>query len=242
MKKYGLIGKNLSHSFSQRYFSQKFEKEDIKVVYLNYELNDIKEIEQVLSDPEIAGLNVTIPYKEQVIPFLDELDPEASEVMAVNTIAFQAGRKIGYNTDIYGFRQMIKPFFESHHERAMILGTGGASKAVTYVLENLGVDIIYISRNSVGEDQFGYEDINEGMIAYNPIIVNTTPVGMYPNVNELIPLPYEFITERHLVIDLIYNPEETLFLQEARKKGATVLNGKTMLEQQAEKSWEIWNT
>ena len=239
-KKYGLIGKELEHSFSKGYFNKKFEVEGIDAVYENISLPEIEEVKEVLK-AGYSGCNVTIPYKEAIIPYLDGLSDEAAKIGAVNTIAFENGKAIGHNTDAYGFKQMIKPFFKSHHERGMILGTGGASKAVAHVLEELGVNLIYISRNPEGDDQFSYEDINEYMIKFNGIIVNTTPVGMYPNNQEEVALPYSFLSEKHLAIDLIYNPEETLFLKHAKAQGAWTLNGLTMLHQQAEKAWKIWN-
>jgi shikimate dehydrogenase len=239
-KKYGLIGQKLEHSFSKAYFTQKFQEKAINAVYENIELETIDAVITILTQG-YAGCNVTIPYKEAIIPFLDELSTEANLVQAVNTIEFKNGKTIGHNTDVFGFKQLIKPFFKSHHERAMIIGTGGAAKAVAYVLEELGVNVIYISRNPNGEYEFSYEDINENMIKYCGIIVNTTPVGMFPNVTAEVALPYEFMTEKHLAIDLIYNPAETLFLKNAKAQGAWVLNGVTMLHQQAEKSWGIWN-
>ena len=240
-KTYGLIGKTLGHSFSQKYFAKKFDNQTIKCRYLNFELNNINDIKKVFQTEGLSGLNVTIPYKESVIPYLDDLDPIAEEVGAVNTIQFRDGKKIGYNTDVYGFKQMIKPFFKSHHERAMILGTGGASKAVAHVLEELGCEIIYISRNPKGENQFSYDDINENMVALNKFIINTTPLGTYPNLTQMPNVPIELVSTNHLVVDLIYNPPKTKFLQIAQEHGAVILDGLTMLEQQAEKSWEIWN-
>ncbi|UKN02426.1 shikimate dehydrogenase [Paracrocinitomix mangrovi] len=240
-EKYGLIGKTLSHSFSKKYFTHKFDKQSINANYLNFELNDISEIESVFATPLLKGLNVTIPYKESVIDYLDELSGEAKEIGAVNTIQFKNGKHIGHNTDVFGFKQMIKPFFKSRHERAVVLGTGGAAKAVKYVLEELGCNVILISREPNQPDQFSYEDVTDVMLKYHLLVVNTTPVGMYPNVDQCPNIPYEFLTPEHLVIDLIYNPEKTLFLQNAQKQGVVILNGQTMLEQQAEKSWEIWN-
>jgi shikimate dehydrogenase len=240
-KKYGLIGKSLGHSFSKRYFSQKFEKQRINSSYLNFEVNHISEVRKLLSDDSINGLNVTIPYKEEVMPYLDDLTDTVKEIGAVNTIQFKDGKTVGHNTDVFGFAQMIKPFFKSHHERAIILGTGGASKAVAYVLEQLGVSVIFISRNPEGEFEFGYDDINVNMVKFNGIVVNTTPLGTFPNIDESPVFPFEFLTPNHLVVDLIYNPSETKFLRNAREQGAVTLNGKTMLEQQAEESWRIWN-
>lgn len=240
MERYGLIGKKLEHSFSKKYFEAKFEDEAIDARYDNFELQAIEEVLSLFKQ-QIKGFNVTIPYKEAIIPFLDELSAEAFEIGAVNTVLVKNGKTIGYNTDAFGFKQMIKPFFESHHERAVIIGTGGAAKAVAYVLENLGAHVIYISRTPKGKNEFSYSDMNENMVKFNGVIVNTTPVGTFPGVDEEVELPYEYLTAKHLVIDLIYNPTETVFLKKAKAQGAWVLNGKTMLQQQAEKSWEIWN-
>lgn len=238
---YGLIGKKLSHSFSQKYFRDKFDSQAVIADYLNFELSKISQVSGVLETENLRGLNVTIPYKEEVIPFLDEISTEASQIGAVNTIQFKDGRTIGHNTDAFGFRQMIAPFFKPRHERVMILGTGGASKAVAWSLEQLGCNVIYVSRNPSGGDQFSYEEVNEMMVSINKFIVNTTPLGMYPHTGECPHIPYEFITEDHLVVDLIYNPSQTLFLKKAASRGAVTLNGQTMLEQQAEKAWQIWN-
>jgi len=239
-KKYGLIGKSLTHSFSKSYFEKKISDLNIDARYENFEISSI---DQFRNGPwiNVDGLNVTIPYKESIIPYLDDLDISAKNIGAVNCIQFKNGKMIGHNTDAFGFKQLIKPFFESHHERAIILGTGGASKAVNFVLEELGVSVIFISRNPQKKNEFSYDEMNENMISFNGIIVNTTPVGTFPNINEAPGIPYQYLTSRHLVIDLVYNPKETLFMKKAKEKGATVINGETMLHQQAEKSWEIWN-
>lgn len=239
-KKYGLIGEKLEHSFSKAYFNEKFQVNDINASYENISLESIDAVSEVLKQ-NFNGCNVTIPYKETIIPYLDELSEEAKQVGAVNTIEFKNGKTIGHNTDVFGFKQMIKPFFKSHHERAMIIGTGGAAKAVAFILEDLGANIIYISRNPQKDNEFGYDEINENMIKFNGVIVNTTPIGMYPNVEEEVAIPYEFMNEKHLAIDLIYNPTETVFLKKAKAQGSWVLNGLTMLHQQAEKAWGIWN-
>lgn len=238
---FGLIGKKLEHSFSKEYFTKKINTLGLDAVYQNYELTKISEIVDVFKIKGLVGLNVTIPYKQSIIPFLDEVDEVAQAIGAVNTVLIKDGKTKGYNTDAYGFKQMIKPFFKSRHERSIILGTGGASKAVAYVLEELGCVPIYISRYPNAEDQFAYEEINQNMIEACPLIVNTTPKGMFPNENEEIDFPTEFLTEKNLVIDLIYNPKETIFLKKAKAKKAWTLNGLTMLHQQAEKSWLIWN-
>ena len=242
MNKFGLVGKTLEHSFSKKYFTKKFENEGLSCEYLNYEFNTVDEVESLRKDPHLKGFNVTIPYKESIVGLLDTLSPIALEIGAVNTVEIVNGKWIGHNTDVFGFRQMIKPFFKSHHERAMIIGTGGASKAVAYVLEQIGADVIFISRNPSNEFEFDYSDINEEMMNACKIIVNTSPVGTYPNVNDEVNLPYTLLTPKHLVVDLIYNPSKTRMLQLSEDQGAWVLNGRTMLEQQAEQSWKIWNS
>lgn len=241
-KRYGLIGKKLEHSFSKKFFEQKFKELNKDAVYDNFELTEIGEVNKIFSLKGLVGLNVTIPYKEAIIPFLDQLDDEAKAVGAVNCIHLKNGQKTGYNTDVFGFRQMIKPFLESHHERALILGSGGASKAVAHVLKELGIFVFFASRIPKDEVDFSYSDINENMIRSCGIIVNTTPVGMFPEIENSPSIPYEFMTNKNLVVDLIYNPKETLFLEKAKSFGANTINGETMLYQQAEKSWEIWNS
>lgn len=244
LKKYGLLGKSLGHSFSKPFFTDKFQSIGESATYENIELEDLAALEAWFrgESKSFEGVNVTIPYKEAVIPFLDELSEEAKAVGAVNTIHFKDGKVIGHNTDTFGFRQSIKPFFRNVHERALILGTGGASKAVAYVLENLGVDIAYLSRNPKSDIEFSYDQANEYMVNAFKLIVNTTPVGTYPNVDEIPNFPIELVGEDHLVIDLIYNPSETKFLTAAKQSGADILNGLSMLHHQAQKAWEIWNS
>lgn len=243
MKKiYGLVGRKLSHSFSKSFFENKFQSLNIDSVYENFEIETITQIEDVFAVSDLAGLNVTIPYKEAVIPMLDELDESAKSVGAVNCIQIKNGKHVGYNTDVFGFRQMIKPFLESHHERALILGKGGAAKAVAHVLNELGLTVFFVTRNPKEENDFSYHDINEAMINSCGIIVNTTPVGMFPDTENAPAIPYEFLSDINLVVDLIYNPKETLFMKKAKSSGANAINGETMLHQQAEKSWEIWNS
>jgi shikimate dehydrogenase len=236
---FGLLGKSLGHSFSQEYFTKKFEVEGIDAVYQNLELAQIDELKTVLRTENLKGLNVTIPYKSDVIPFLDGLSDEAAKIGAVNTIINENGKWIGANTDAFGFQQMIKPFLLNIHERALILGNGGASKAVAYVLKSIGLDVIFAARNpQVG--QFHLSEVNDMMVKHCGIIVNTTPVGTWPNVDDYISIPFHALTDAHLVVDLIYNPEQTEFLKRASEQGATTLNGLTMLYQQAEKSWQLW--
>ena len=240
MKQFGLIGKTLDHSFSKTFFTEYFEKNGIDATYTNFPLAQIEEFKPLVQAENLSGLNVTIPYKESVIPFLDELSEEAKTIGAVNTIQFKNGKLIGHNTDAYGFHQSIKPFLTNRHERALTLGTGGASKAVAYVFKSLGIDVITISRNPEGNKQFNYNDINEHMLKACKVIVNCTPVGTSPNINDFPSIPFEFLTEDHLVVDLIYNPSETTFLYKAKENKATILNGYAMLQQQALKAWEIW--
>jgi shikimate dehydrogenase len=241
MKVYGLVGKTLQHSFSADFFSDYFVNENIVAKYQNFELEAIEQIQSVF-DIQPAGLNVTIPYKESVIPFLDELDPIAEKIGAVNTIVFDGDKKIGYNTDAFGFKQAIKPFLNNQHERALIFGTGGAAKAVASVLKEIGVDVIFISRDPLGKNKhFNYSEVNLQMLNACKLMVNCTPVGTFPNSSDYLPLPYEGIGKDHLVIDLIYNPIKSVFLQKAENQGATIMNGEGMLKAQAMKSWSLWN-
>lgn len=240
MHKFGLIGKTLGYSFSKSYFEDFFQKENIDATYQNFELEKIEEIQAIFQIENLVGLNVTIPYKEEIIPYLDEISEEASLIGAVNVVKIIDGKKIGFNSDAFGFHQMIKPFLTNKHERAIIFGTGGASKAVEFVFKSLGVDVIYVSRNPKGEKQYSYAEVNNHMLNACKVIVNCTPVGTFPNIDDKIEIPYHFLTEDHLVVDLIYNPEETAFLRESKLNGVTILNGKSMLIHQAQKAWEIW--
>lgn len=240
MKTYGLIGKSLGHSFSKSFFENYFREQSINARYENFELSTIEDVEALFQN-DLSGFNVTIPYKEAIIPFLDELSEEAHIIGAVNVVQLVNGRKLGHNTDAFGFHQSIKPFLTNRHERAIIFGTGGASKAVEFVLKKIGVDVIFISRNPQGPNQFHYDEVNNHMIQACKLLVNTTPVGTFPNVNDFLDIPYSFLSEEHLVVDLIYNPEKTKFLEYAELNGALILNGKSMLREQALKSWKIWS-
>lgn len=240
MRKYGLIGKSLSHSFSTKFFNSKFQQESIDANYELLEFNSVEQLHGFLKHNDFSGFNVTIPYKEEVIPFLDELSTEAKNIGAVNCIVKNEGKLIGYNTDAFGFKQSIKPFLTNLHERALILGTGGSSKAVEFVFKSIGIDCVFVSR-SPKEGQFSYSDINQHMVNACKVIVNCTPVGMYPNVNETLDFPFQFLTKEHLIIDLIYNPVKTKFLEKAEENNAQILNGESMLKEQALKSWELWN-
>lgn len=247
-KKLGLIGYPLTHSFSAKYFAEKFQNEGIEgFTYENFEIPKIEDFPEVIkNNPEIVGLNVTIPYKEQIIPYLDELDEEAKEIGAVNTIKVirtENGVKLkGYNTDIYGFRETLKPLLKMHHYKALILGTGGAAKAVEYVLKKIGLSVLYVSRNPESEKERSYDELNEFAVKDFPVIVNSTPLGMHPKVDACPALPYNHLSEDNLLYDLIYNPAETLFMKKGAEKGAIVQNGLGMLKLQAEKAWEIWNS
>ena len=243
---YGLLGYPLGHSFSRNYFNNKFEAEDIDAEYINFEIPDINMLMEVISEYyNLNGLNVTIPYKEQVIPFLDELDEDAANIGAVNVIKIIHKNNDlllkGYNSDVVGFCDSISPLIKPHMKKALILGTGGAAKAVCYGLKKLGIESQFVSRKKT-ENTITYPEINKDIIDEHHIIVNTTPLGMYPNVDDCPDIPYELLTEKHLCYDLLYNPDETLFMKNAKGYGATVKNGLEMLLLQAFVSYEIWNS
>jgi len=246
MRQYGLIGNTLSHSFSQKHFINKFEKENIKDCSYNlFELKDIHQFPKFLSTHKnLNGLNVTIPYKESVIDFLTDIDENAKAIGAVNTLKFSENQNHikGYNTDYYGFKKSLKPFLDIYHDRALIFGTGGAAKTVKHVLSELNIDCILVSRNPMNENEIAYSDLNKHVIKHHHLIINTTPIGMFPNSQKSPEFDYNLLTAKHFLYDLIYNPEETLFLKKAEEKGCITLNGLEMLKLQAEKSWEIWNT
>jgi len=240
MHKFGLVGKNISYSFSKDYFTQKFK--DLKLdnyKYCNFDIQNIKEFPNIITD-NLKGLNVTIPYKEKVLDLLDEIDEDATKIGAVNTIKITNNKLKGFNTDVYGFEESLKLLLKTNHTKALVLGTGGASKAVVFVLKKLSIDYLVVSRNPVN-DQISYQDITKEIVKNYTIIINCTPLGTYPNMNNCPDISYNAITDRHLLYDLIYNPAKTKFLSKGEKKGATICNGLGMLELQAEKSWEIWN-
>ena len=242
MKKYGLIGSSLTHSFSKTFFTEYFSNNKIDASYDLIELASIDQFQKVLNKG-FSGLNVTVPYKEKVIPFLDQLSKEASSIGAVNVIQFIDGKTIGHNSDAFGFKQSIKPFLTNLHERALILGTGGAAKAVNFVLKEIGITTFHCSRTpDQQKGLFSYGDINENMVKSCKLIVNCTPVGTFPNINDHIDFPFQYLTEEHLVIDLIYNPQISAFLMKSKQYGATIVNGESMLKEQALKSWGIWNS
>jgi shikimate dehydrogenase len=243
LKQYGLLGKNINYSFSRKYFADKFEREQIKsCTYNNFDIPNIDGFIKIIKETEnLMGLNVTIPYKQEVIPLLDALSIEAQEIGAVNTITLnKEGKTKGYNTDCYGFEESIKPLLQAHHTHALILGTGGASKAVLYVLKNLNIQTTIVSRFK-GENTITYEEIDDNCIEKHSIIINCSPVGTSPNTEQFPKLPYSNLGAQHLVYDLIYNPAETVFLKKSKEKGAVTKNGYEMLVLQAEKAWEIWN-
>lgn len=245
MDKYGLIGYPLGHSFSVNYFNQKFADEGINAKYINFEIADVEQIIEVLAaNPELKGLNVTIPYKERVIEFLDQLSPEARAIGAVNVIRVtHDGDKIhmkGFNSDVIGFTQSIEPMLEDYHKKALVLGTGGASKAICFGLKSLGLETVCVSRYERPET-ICYKDITPEVVAEYNVIVNCTPVGMFPHSNECPQLPYEALDERNILYDLVYNPDTTLFMKKGAERGAQVKNGLEMLLLQAFASWEMWN-
>lgn len=244
MRKFGLIGKHISYSFSKGYFKEKFESEQITdCSYENFDIQDISELRIILGNtPELKGLNVTIPYKESIIPYLDKLNKKAAKIGAVNTIKFtKKGKLIGYNTDYYGFKKSIAHHLKQHHTKALILGTGGASKAIAYALKKLNISTDYVSRSISDKAKFSYESLSKKEMEEYTVLVNCTPLGTYPNVEECPNIPYQFITKDHLLYDLIYNPKETTFLKKGKENGATICNGLLMLHFQAEKAWDIWN-
>lgn len=241
--KFGLVGRDISYSFSRGYFADKFNAENLPHSYVNFDLQSIDELIDVIKNTsDLKGLNVTIPYKEEVIPYLDSLNKRAHKIGAVNTIRITKKNKlIGYNTDYYGFKNSLKPHLKKHHKHALILGTGGASKAIAYSLKKLKIDYNYVSRSKKEGVAFTYSDLTEDIIASHTVIINCTPIGTFPNINECPNIPYNGITQKHILYDLIYNPEQTKFLSCGTLKKATTINGLEMLRLQAEKSWEIWN-
>ena len=245
MHNYGLIGKSLKHSFSQDYFTKKFaEMGRSDFSYKNYEIEAVSSLKEVIATNNLLGLNITIPFKEEVFAVLDTIEPQAEQIGAVNCIAIRENKLIGYNTDVYGFSQSIKPFLDNRHERALILGTGGASKAVAFALKKIGVDVFFVSTksNATKANTFGYADLNAAIFNAFKLIVNCSPLGTFPAIDEAPALPYHYLTPDHFVYDLVYNPEETKLLRLAKEKGCITMNGYSMLQLQAEKSWEIWQS
>ena len=245
MKKLGLLGKTLNYSFSKKYFQEKFEKEGVlDWVYDLYELDNITEFKQLLkNEPQLAGLNVTIPYKQEVLKYIHELDDEAAAIGAINTIKFiEDGKLKGYNTDVVGFEKSLTPFLGAVKDQdlhALILGTGGASKAILFVLHKLNIKSTCVSRSA--SRGITYDQLDKQVVSKHKLIINCTPLGTYPEVDQAPPLPYTYLTDKHFLYDLVYNPEKTLFLKRGAAQGARTINGIPMLTLQAEASWKIWN-
>ncbi len=239
MLNFGIIGNPLRHSFSAKFFNKKFENEHIDAHYQLYSLESIEQFPALCREHSFTGLNVTLPYKETVIPYLDKLDDTAEQIGAVNVIHFSNNCLIGYNTDTLGFMHSISPLLQPHHTHALVLGTGGAAKAVHYGLMRLGVECQYVSRDS--RKGITYEQLNKDIVNSHLVVVNCTPLGMYPETEACAPFPYQYLTTQHLAYDVIYNPEQTLFLKKAAAQGATTCNGIGMLQGQARAAWEIWN-
>jgi len=238
---YGLIGYPLEHSFSPEYFKKKFQREHIPAVYQLFPLKNIAAFPELLSrHPELKGLNVTIPYKKQIIPYLDSLDSVAEAVAAVNVIRMDNGRLRGYNTDVTGFVQSLKPLLHQHDRAALIFGSGGAAHAVAYGLQQLNMQCCFVSRHKTATGIL-YSELTEAVMEKHTVMINATPLGMFPDVQAAPDIPYQWLSAKHLCYDLIYNPSETLFLKKAKMQGARISNGMEMLVLQAEAAWEIWN-
>lgn len=242
MKRYGLIGCTLSHSFSKSYFTKKFVENSLPdCVYDNFELNSIEEFPELLTTHrDIRGVNVTIPYKEDILPYLTSMNEVVQKIGACNCIKVEGEKLTGYNTDVVGFRDSLEPKLKQQHTKALILGTGGAAKAIQYVLQQLGIAYQLVSRNKT-EATWSYEEVKEEVVAQYPLIINTTPLGMYPKTDAAPAIPYGALTPAHFLFDIVYNPEKTRFLEEGKKRGAQICNGYEMLIGQAEESWRIWS-
>lgn len=240
---FGLLGKNISYSFSQGYFTEKFKElhlDDHK--YVNFDIQSIDEFLSIIkNNPNLKGLNVTIPYKLEIMPLLDSINKKAKYIGAVNTIKITSKGLKGYNTDCYGFKKSIKPFLKAHHKKALILGTGGASKAVAFALDELGIAYKFVSRTS-SDNKIAYNFLDKNIIETHQVIINCTPLGTFPNIDDKPNIPYKYLGTKHLLYDLIYNPSETAFLKSGKQQGAQICNGLRMLELQAEKAWKIWNS
>lgn len=243
-KIFGLLGKNISYSFSRGYFTEKFKELNLNnYKYVNFDIQKIEDFPSIIEEyKNLKGINVTIPYKEEVIPFLSKLDKTAKKIGAVNTIKFtKRGNLKGYNSDIVGFENSILHLIEKHHKKALILGTGGASKAIAYALKRNKIKFKFVSRNPSSKKEISYESLSEQIIEDYTIIINSTPLGTSPDIEKYPNIPYQFISKKHLLFDVIYNPDMTVFLSKGKKQGAKIKNGLEMLELQAEESWRIWN-
>ncbi len=243
IKTYGLIGKKISYSFSKTYFTKKFLKNNLKNYnYINFDIDSVNELSDILKAKNLRGLNITIPYKEKVMKFIDRIDEDAKYIGAVNTIKINYDNTlVGYNTDYIGFIRSIKPYIKSNHKKALILGTGGASKAIVYGLNKLSISSTKVSRKKINGDII-YNELNKKIILDHQIIINCTPIGTYPDIENYPKIPFKYLTNEHICYDLIYNPNETTFLKKSKKMGAEIINGLKMLEIQAEESWKIWNS
>lgn len=242
---FGLVGKNIGYSFSRGYFAEKFKTLELEShSYVNFDIATIEAFPQIIHQYkfQLKGLNVTIPYKLSVFPYLDKIDKKARKIGAVNTIKVtKKGKLKGYNTDVYGFKNSLKPLLKEQHTHALILGTGGASMAVAYALKKLDITYMFVSRTPKGEHSIAYHDLTKELLATYTIVINCTPLGTFPEVTKCPDIPYQYLNTSHILYDLIYNPAETEFLQRGKAQGAVIKNGLEMLELQAEKAWEIWN-
>lgn len=242
---FALVGKNISYSFSKGYFTNKFDELNLNEnEYVNFDIQSIKELPIKIKEHKkvLKGMNVTIPYKLEVFNYLDKIDKKAQKVGAVNTIRIsKKGKLKGFNTDVYGFKKSLKPLIKNYHKKALILGTGGASKAVAYVLKKLNIKYKFVSRNPKGKKEISYQSLSKEIITSHYLIINCTPLGTHPNIDDSPNIPYQFLSKKHLLYDLIYNPSETTFLKKGKENGVEIKNGLEMLEQQAEKAWRIWN-
>ncbi|MGO1752493.1 MAG: shikimate dehydrogenase family protein [Psychroflexus sp.] len=241
MKNFGLLGRNIDYSFSKPYFEKKFANEGIEANYQNFDISDLSELKNILNNnPDLNGLNVTIPYKEEIIKHLDDIDESAKRIGAVNVIKIEKGKTKGYNTDIYGFTKSFFPLIENHHHKALILGSGGASKAIKKALISMGFETQIVSRTAA-EGVLTYDDLNAEIMKDHQVIVNCTPLGTHPNIENHPQIPYKYLSHKHLLYDLVYNPPITTFLALGKEHDTKVYNGQKMLEFQAEKAWEIWH-